>query len=194
MTAAKHLKHLPAKLAAHRLFASAEPDPVCWQAIKAAGIDLDYVTNLAGPIVRTLASITPEGCFEIDHSFGETVFAMAVHDEDAETVLDLVAWSARDPFAFGSTFGAAGVLGLDTLLNPASYDQGPCMLFESPLAWLQGRCAGAVVLDYQEAREALRRAPGPVTTETPEEADSLLRSGIIPGNKILVPATWSAVA
>ena len=188
-----HLQHLSAKMAAHRLFSEAEPDPVCWQVIRAAGVDLDHVTSLAGPIVRTMASITPEGRFEIDYSFGEIIFAMAVHGEDAETVIDLVAWLPRYPEAFGTMFGA-GVLGLDTLLNPASYVQGPCMLFESPLAWLQGRCAGAVVLDYRKAREALRRAPGPVTTETPEAADSLLRSGIIPGHKILVPATWNAVA
>ena len=183
-----------AKNLAHRVFNSAGWDMDCWRAIKAAGVDLNRVTNIAGPVVRRLVSFTPSGGVEFDE-LGETAFLMAVHGEDAETVVDMVAWSARDPEAFG-TFCGAGVLGLDSLLNPASYAGGkPCMLYETPLAWLKAGCqGGAVVLTYQAAREAIQKAPGPLTAESMDLAESLLRSGIVPARKLLLPAHWRAAA
>ena len=182
-----------AQLAAHRLFSATGPDFDCWRAIRAEGIDLDHVTNLAGPSVRKLVSFTAWGGFEFD-PLGETGFVMAVHGEDAKTVIDLAAWSARDPQTFG-TFCGAGVLGLDSLLNPASYVAGPCMLRETPLAWLKGGCQGsACILNYRAAREAIHKAPGPLTAESIELAESLLRSGIIPARKLVLPANWRAAA
>src|SRR5260221_7452150 len=125
--------HLAATLAAHRLFSEADPDPVGWAALRALGIRLDAVTNLAGPIVRSLVTFN-DGRFDYDAAFGEIAFVVAVHAEDAETVIDLCAWSAREPNDFGTIFGT-GILGIDTLTNPASYAGRPCMLFASPLAW-----------------------------------------------------------
>ena len=184
----RRIRHLPAKLAAHRLFAGATADPMGWALLEHDRIDIAYVTNLNGPIVRSLVTVN-DGRFEFDDAFGERGFVMAVHDEDAETVVDLVAWSARDPASFGSLFGA-GVLGVDVLLNPASYVASPCMIFQYPLAWLRGKCAGAVILDPKAAKGVLQRAPGPITTETLDHAESLVRSGVIAGHKIHVPAAW----
>ena len=183
-----------AQLAAHRVFNAAGMDFDCWRAIRAAGVDLDHATNINGPIVRKLVSFTAWGGFEFD-PLGETGFVTAVHGEDAATIVDLVAWSARDPELFG-TYCGAGVLGLDSLLNPASYAGGnPCMLLETPLGWLKAGCQGvACVLDYRAARDALHNAPGPLTAETMDLAESLLRSGIIPARKLLLPAHWRAAA
>ena len=167
------------------------PDPL-WRAIKSHGIDLDHVTNVAGPIVRTLVTFTNWGGFEFD-DMGEMACAMAVHDTDAETVIDLVAWSIRDPETFGTMFGAP-VLGIDTLLNPASYVAGPITLLSTPLAWLKAGCQGAAVLDLAGAREALFRVPGPFTTENLEDAECLLHSGLVPRRKILVPESWRFAA
>lgn len=186
------IQHLDAQMAAFRLFNDAGWDPDCWHAIKAAGVDIDHVTNVAGPIVRTLVSFSHDGCFEFDN-MGAVAFAMAVHDEDAETVVDLVAWSALDPATFGTLFGA-GVLGLDCLWNPASYVDGPCKVFASPLAWLKAGCRGTAILDHEAAREAFRRATGPITTENLDHAQRLLRSGIVPAHRLLVPATWRVAA
>lgn len=183
---------LAATLAAHRLFASAEPDPTGWAVLKANGVDLDTVTNLAGPIVRSLVTFW-DGRFEYDYAFGEIAFVIAVHGEDAETVVDLCAWSARDPATFGTMFGA-GILGIDSLMNPASYIGRPCMLFGSPLAWLRANCAGAVVLDFNGVRAALGAAPGVLTTDSLELAESLVRSGIVPARKVVVPAAWGRAA
>ncbi len=184
--------HLAATLAAHHLFAFAEPDPEAWQALKAQGVNLDLVTNLAGPIVRTPVTFLPDDRFKLD-SFGEIAFALAVHAEDAETLIDLVAWSAREPATFGTLFGT-GILGLDSLMNPASYVGHPCGLYSSPLAWLQASCAGAVVLDWQAAREALLDVPGPFTTDSLELAARLMDTGIVPAAKLMVPSAWRSAA
>jgi hypothetical protein len=87
--------HIAATETAYQLFASAEPDPEAWQALKAQGVNLDYVTNLVGPIVRTPASFSSDGRFAHD-SFGKIAFALAVHADDAETVIDFVAYVDRN--------------------------------------------------------------------------------------------------
>lgn len=184
--------HLAATLAAHHLFAFAEPDPEAWQALKAQGVNLDLVTNLAGPIVRTPVTFLPDDRFKLD-SFGEIAFALAVHAEDAATLIDLVAWSAREPETFGTLFGT-GILGLDSLMNPASYVDHPCCLYSAPLAWLQADCAGAVVLDYRKARKALMGAPGSLTTDNLELAQSLMSTGAVSASKLLVPSAWRSAA
>lgn len=184
--------HLAATLAAHHLFAFAEPDPEAWQALKAQGVNLDLVTNLAGPIVRTPVTFLPDGRFKLD-SFGEIAFALAVHAEDAETLIDLVAWSAREPETFATLFGT-GILGLDGLMNPASYVGHPCCLYSTPLAWLKADCAGAVVLDYRVARRALLDAPGPLRTDSLELAQNLIGEGIVSASKLMVPSAWRNAA
>jgi hypothetical protein len=184
--------HLIATLAAHRLFSFAKNDFELWQALKSNGVNLDLVTDLAGPIIRTVVTFLPDGLYEND-SFGEIALAMAVHDENAETVIDLVAWSTRDIATFGTLFGA-GVLGLDMLFNPASYSNGPCCLYSNPLAWLRANCAGAVVLDHAKAKTLLQAAPGPLTTDTLYLAECLTQTGIIPANRLLVPSTWRNAA
>ena len=184
--------HLQANLAAHRLFCLAEPDFELWHALRANGVNLDLVTNLAGPIVRTAVKFLSDGLYET-YSFGEIALAMAVHDEDAETVIDLVAWSIRDLETFGTLFGAS-ILGLDSLMNPASYANGPCCLYSSPLAWLQADCAGAVVLDHAKAMSALQAAPGSLTTDTLDLAELLMQTGTVPASRLLVPSSWRAAA
>ena len=184
--------HLNATLAAHRLFASAGPDPEAWRALKAIGVNLDLVTKRAGPMVRRLVKFLPDSLFEYDY-FGETGFVMAVHNDDAETVIDLLAWSTRDLATFGTLFGAS-ILGLDILMNPASYTKAPCCLYSSPLAWLRADCAGAVVLDQAKAKTVLNIAPGPLTADTLDLAECLIWTGTIPATSLFVPSSWRAEA
>ena len=186
------LPHLQATIEAYRLFSSAELDYELWQALKANGVNLDVVTNIAGPIVRTVVTFLPNGLYETD-SFGEIAMAMAVHGEDAETVIDLVAWSTRDLTTFGTLFGAS-ILGFDSLMNPASYTNGPCCLYSNPFAWLRADCAGAVVLDNAKAKASLNAVPGPLTADTLDLAEYLMRTGTIPARRLFVPSSWRAVA
>ncbi len=152
------------------------------------GVPLDCVRNFHAPIVRSLASFE-NGRFCFDNGFGQVAFATCIYDEDAESLIDLVAWPARDPEAFGTLIGSP-VLGIDQLMNPASFIGKPCMLHTTPLAWFQSGCSGAVILDLVGARTALRCAPGAFTTATLEGAKTLLSSGVVPGNRLLVPAEW----
>lgn len=184
--------HLAATLAAHRLFANAPNDFEAWAELQRQGVNLDVVTPFAGPIVRTAADFSEAGWFSFD-PFGRGAFAMAVHAADAETVTDLVAWPVRDPAIFGVMFGA-GILGIDRLLNPASYVNGPCMLYSTPLSWLQAGCEGAAVLDYEAARLPLHAAPGPLTADSLAFADSLSIHGITPYRKLVVPEEWRIAA
>ena len=82
--------HLNASVAAHRLYSSAKNDFELWQTLKANGVNLDLVTKLAGPIVRSVVTFLPGGLYESD-SFGEIALVMAVHDEDVSNFLDKVA-------------------------------------------------------------------------------------------------------
>lgn len=183
---ANRFPHLAATLAAHRLFAAAELDPTGWAMLKAAGVDLDHVTNLCGPIVRILASFE-NGLFAEDTAFGEIVFAMSVCGEDAVTDIDLVAWSSRDPEAFGTMFGS-GSLGVDRLHNPASYATSPCRLYATPLTWLRSGCEdGCCVLNFKTARDDLAKAPGLMMPETFEFGDSLIRAGVVRPDRLVVP-------
>lgn len=181
-----------AKLTAWSLFDSVVVDLPACQALKAQGVDLDSVTRLSGPIVRVHAGFGPE-CLAWGDDYGEVAFAMAVHGEDTTDVIDLVAWSAREPEVFGVMFGA-GVLGLDQLLNPASYATGPCMIHETPLDWLRADCSGAVVLQYDAARKAFHKAPGVLTAASLPLAAELVNQGLVPAERLVVPSSWRDAA
>jgi hypothetical protein len=155
-------------------------------------INLDVVANLNGPVVRDIVWFDGDGGFEFS-GFGEIAFITSVLDDDAESHLDLVAWSACDPATFATMFGAS-VLGLNNVLDPASFANGPCRLYSTPLAWLQADCVGAVVLDYAAARLAMKNAPGLFTVDTLALAEDLADSGILPASRILVPSKWRHAA
>jgi excisionase family DNA binding protein len=116
---AKLCQHVLASLEAARIFDDCLPDPVPSQLMQANGIDLDTACNLAGPIVCRNGSFCTAR-FELD-PLGEACLIMSVLDEDAETTIDVVGWSAQEPERFASMFGTCGVLGIDQLLNPATY-------------------------------------------------------------------------
>ncbi len=76
--------------------------------------------------------------------------------EDPELV-DLIAFRTDDPGCWWYRNGELGlVLGEDRYL--AAIEAGASLrLFDSPLAWLRGGCAGAVFLDDVEARWSAER-------------------------------------
>ncbi len=76
--------------------------------------------------------------------------------EDPE-IVDLIAFRTDDPGCWWYRNGELGlVLGEDRYL--AAIEAGASLrLFDSPLAWLRGGCAGAVFLDDVEARWSAER-------------------------------------
>ena len=55
--------HLIATIAAQVLFSSADNDFELWHALIVNGVNLDLVTNIAGPIVRTVVTFLPDGIY-----------------------------------------------------------------------------------------------------------------------------------
>jgi hypothetical protein len=103
-------------------------------------------------------------------------------------VIDLVGWPVRHPEAWGTYFGFAGLLGGDAAVNPASFVDGPCPIWSTPLAWLQADLRGCVVLDPRLAAPILRQAPGPFQCEDVDQAQWLVDTGAIAISELLVPA------
>ena len=91
---------------------------------------------------------------------------------------------------FSAIYGRAGLLGLDQLLNPASYADGkPCPVWRTPMLWLQAGCRGVVVLDGELGQQELSRAEGFLAAEDLEHARELHNRGLVDAARIKVPAT-----
>jgi len=178
---------LEAKLAVRDFCDFSEVDPLCWQTLQDNGVDFGAVTNIVGPICLRSVTFIDDGGFVYDE-LGETGFAFVVADVDAETPIDILAFSARDPSMFGTLLRQAALLGADRDLDPASYyGDKPCPLWRSPLRWLQEGCEGAVVLAPIPAATVLARAPGMLAAEDIQHARQLTKSAAIPMHKLVVP-------
>ena len=183
---ADELTAIRVTLTAARLFNQPMPDQAAWRYLEEAGVDLNAICDLANPIVCTNGSID-DGSFTFD-PLGEAFLVTSVLGEDAETTVDFVGWSAREPEKFGSMYRTCGVLGIDQLLNPATYvDGAPCLIWRTPLNWLRAGCKGAVILDADMAKNPLRAAPGLLAAETLEHARQLVAAGLLPKSRLVVP-------
>jgi|GEM_PF-6882648 len=178
---------------AEHIFAEAQPDPYAWKILEGYGLDLNAVTGLNGPIIRR--KVKMENClFDLDDGDGsEWAWLMCAHDQDGESLLDLVAWSYDDPGRFGVYAGVAPVLGLDQITNPASWSFGNILhVHRTPLNWLRANCHGVCILDHAMAPIVLGDALGPLMAEDADHArdlkDVLCRSYVDP-RSILVPAS-----
>jgi hypothetical protein len=178
---------LKAKLAVWDFATFSQVDPLVWRTLEGWGVDFEAITNLAGPICLHSVTFVEGGGFEYDE-LGESAFVHVVIGEDAETELDVIAWSARDPFLFDTLLRQASLLGADRVLNPATYYGGrPCRLFRT-LAWLQEGCEGAVVLEAIPASVTLAKAPGALAAEDLAHAKELIKSGAVKRDRLVVPA------
>jgi hypothetical protein len=182
-----------AKRAARNLYDNEPVDVDILRDLETADINIGVVTNLVGPICHEIVSFFEDGTFDYD-PLGTMAFLFVVVDVDAETELDIVAWSARDPSTFGTLLDQAALIGAGQVLDPATYYGGqPCRLYRTPLAWLQAGCTGAVVLQAIPASAVLAKAPGPLAAEDPDHARALVRSKAVrTKNKLLVPERIAA--
>ena len=128
-----------------------------------AGVDVPHVLNLAGPIVEHDIVVFPGGMFDfLAPGSADSVRAIVhlVVGEDAETPIDLVAWTRERPDRMFRCLGVAQAIGTDQLFNPASYFAGrPLRVHRSALAWLASGCHGVVPLDCAAIRNRLDFLP-----------------------------------
>ncbi len=151
-------------------------DPTVAAYLHRHGVDLKTALALAGPICLHPVRFGRRNIFSF-HIDGEPALVAIVHDTDAETEIDLVAWAANDPSRFGTFLGATGVLGADQVINPASYFLGrPLACHRTPLAWLAAGCSGIVVLSASKARPLLVRRLGSLLAEDAAHACALVRA------------------
>ncbi len=93
--------------------------------LKTQGIDYRATVDQTGPIcLRRITIEDDTWTFEIDDELGEPGFVLAVHAIDAESVIVLVGWPVRQPEAWCTCFGFAGLPGGDAAVNSASLRRG----------------------------------------------------------------------
>ena len=174
------------RLAAAKLFEATELDLVGEAWLREQGVDTALAWNLVGPICRHSCKFYTDGSFTYD-TLGEQSYCLVLTEEDAETPIDVLAWSIREPEVFGTLLGQAAIAGADTIANPASYCSGPCPLWQTPLRWLQEGCQGGVVLDPENARPLLENAPGILLCESWDHANDLVKAGAVTKAKLVIP-------
>lgn len=180
------------KVAAAYLYQNDDSDPVVWHGLEFRDVDYEAVLDRTGPIVRRSVVFDVElGRFAID-PLGEQAFVQAVHGDNPEEIVDILAWSAMRPHRYGTFFGYAGLLGADAVLSPASSNESPLPIWATPLAWLQTNLNGCVVLNATLAAPILARASGKFQCEDAEHAHWLVESGAIAVEQLLVPRRTAA--
>jgi len=127
--------------------------------LESQGVDVSLVWKLAGPILEHDVIIFPRMMFDFAEPGRPDSVRAVVHvayDDDAETPIDLVAWTREKPHEVFRCLGSACAIGIDRLSNPASYFANrPLRLHQSPLNWLAAGCDGIVPLDYSAMRNRI---------------------------------------
>jgi hypothetical protein len=127
--------------------------------LESEGVDVSRALNVAGPIVERDIVVFPGAMFDFAAPGSEDSVRAVVHlavGEDAETPIDLVAWTRERPNRILRCLGVAQAIGIDQLVNPASYFAGrPVRVHRSALAWLASGCDGVVPLDRAAMRNRL---------------------------------------
>jgi hypothetical protein len=182
---------LPLLAARAKLLCRAEPTLTWLDYVRNSAIDLPTVGRFAGLIAVTPCVFYDHGRFDFvlpkdrDAEPAAVIEALGV---DSATVIDLVAWPVEAPDRFCSLFGDALLLGVDRVGNAATYFDGqPLQIFKTPLAWLQARCIGAVIIEPNGAGQVLRNALGRVAGEDIHHARAIQKLTQLPPQSVLAP-------
>jgi hypothetical protein len=139
--------------------ARSEPEIALSRWLEGQGVDVSHAWNVAGPILEHNITIFPRMMFDFAEPGRPDSVRAVVHvayDDDAETPVDLVAWTREKPHQVYRCLGSACAIGIDRLFNPASYFAGrPLRVRRSPLDWLAAGCDGIVPLDYSAIRNRI---------------------------------------
>ena len=101
--------------------------------VRAEAIDLTATYPFIGILAVTRVKLFPGRRFDFDDD-GIPAAVCQVISDDAETVVDLVAWPLHQPSKFATALGVADGLGTDQVRNPASYFAGQHLY--QPAEWL----------------------------------------------------------
>ena len=160
---------------------------------RGSGIDFDEVQAHCGVVVGCNVVFDDSG-FYLKRT-GTSSVAVEALGEDAETVMDVVAWPREAPERFQRAIGWADGLGVSQVTNSASYFGGqPLLVHRTPLRWLQAACRGVVVLDRRSAPRWLGEALGQIAGEDVEHGRQLARMlhGYFDRRRIVAPVRRAA--
>lgn len=131
--------------------------------LESEGVDFSHALNCVGPIVEHDIVEFPGAMFDFAATRSTDSLRAVVHvalDADAETPIDLVAWTREEPDRILRCLGVTHAIGIDQLFNPASYFASrPLRMHRSVLAWLAAGCDGIVPLDCAAIRNRLDFLP-----------------------------------
>ena len=98
--------------------------------------------------------------------------------EDAQTVVDVVAWPVEQPAHWWTLSGFAPALGMAHASNAATYSFGGALhLHRTPRAWLQAGCNGAAILDASAGARWLLDLSAPrIAAEDDAHAREIMRA------------------
>jgi hypothetical protein len=195
--------HVRAQIAAAYLYAD-DANPLVWRGLKERGVDYEAILDRTGPleildrtgplVLRIVSFDLLYGVFRID-PLGEQAYLHMVHSEvDSKEIVDVVAWSASQPYRYGTFFGHSGLLGGDAVLNPECFVECPCPIWATPLAWLRSSLRGCVVLNPQLAAPILAGAPGKFQAENDAHARWLIRSGAVVRDQLQRPKPQTRIS
>jgi hypothetical protein len=175
------------------LSARASPSPEWAAYIASENIDLT-VYAFIGILGVTQARFSPDRRFKFCDD-GVPTAVCEVLGDDAETVIDLVAWPIARPEKFATALGVATGLGKDQAKNPATFFAGrPLLIHRTPLSWIRSGCRGVVVLDRLMAPVWLGAALGPIAGEDLAHGHELARLLYphVSASRILAPLRQAA--
>jgi hypothetical protein len=106
--------------------------------LESQAVDVPQVLNMAGPIVEHDIVVFPGATFDFAAPGSADSVRAVVHvavGEDAETPIDLVAWTRERPDRILRCLGVTQAIGISQLFNPASYFAGrPLRIHRSVLS------------------------------------------------------------
>ena len=153
--------------------------------VRGHGIDWTTAEKATGGIFLARI-VTDRAWFDFDMD-GFDAAVCEVRDDYGERVVDLLAWSVDDPHSWWTAVGAGVMLGEAWAANPNTGLCGePLRIFRTPLAWLQGDCAGIVLLDPARAGRWLLDSARTVAAEDRAHAAEVHRLMKAAGPKIFV--------
>jgi hypothetical protein len=173
------------------------PDLGLLQWLRSQGVDVAHVLNVAGPIAEHSVTIH-RNSFEFAQDGASGAVRAVVHiakGDDAETPVDLIAWTKELPQTMFRCLGVAAALGIDQIENPATWFTGkPLAVHRHALNWLRAKCEGIVIFSAFQVLAKLERLPArpagyAIAAESLAHGRALRRawSPLPKGLRILVP-------
>lgn len=180
-----------------------QPDLDTARWLRAQGVNVAQALNIAGPFVEHGIAVFDRRAFAFampDDPLAIQAIVHVVRGDDAETPVDLIAWTRDRPELTLRCLGTGVALGVDQICNPSCYFFGaPLQIHRSPLGWLRSGCRGIVVLDDDGVLDRLgrlpaRREPYRLLAEDLDHARELRRflAPLRPTIRLFVPSEYAA--